>query len=820
MSSGEAFQTVRDDWRSNGLATWLELLAVVAAIGVLLPLFDAIASRGAGRDGRYAESGFEAHGLPAAILPRVCAVLGPAAEPRVRERLCDPAQSASASQPPNAVLPLLRGALADATRAIQAPVQAAAQRIEALGRGSGKSPRSLGDTDADLREPADEIAAIEADIAPWIARYWLEPTSGETPAPLACAMAYLEAGAAIDGARSRPTGPTRNTAPDPARQAAYANATLLLAAALDGVQTSSALATEPLLPAAPAAASAVCSGDLGAALDESAALMHGARAAETGAHKNAALLALLQHAGPKWAVAMTLGYLLVLLSRSGVASPLAGVGISLAAWGCAAWLGGVAWPLAARSVPPSLGPDGSPVWPPPGFVVGFGVVAGLCIVLAASGRRRRATTGSPARRVPLAPASRLGYPGLVVATGIGTLLLLDLSARGAWSNRYLALYHQGHLWLGMLIFSMLLFLRQPLGRALAWTLALAGEAGARTARRFGAAGSALALSLLAVAAVGAFGVALANKRQLTSELGRLWLIVGAAGFFFLRGGPLAERLGTGRSSLTSFVRYVWPMFFVVGVLVAAMVATRDMGPLLIAGLASGAFLAAAVAAWWHQRSGRAWMAFGLAMVLFAAWIGATTWALFLLGSVDSVTAARLESLAAPLAAGNDQLALVGWFQRSAPADGYGLGAAPWCGLAAFGAHCSGVPVQIHSDYTFTALVGVFGSAAAWAAALGSALWLHRLVRHHGRVTRGEPRLVATHGRVAPDGQALLSWVGVAWVVLTSCQLAVTIAGNVAVLPLTGVTFPFVSYGMTSLVVNLAFLALCLQVDVAKADSHG
>ena len=58
---------------------------------------------------------------------------------------------------------------------------------------------------------------------------------------------------------------------------------------------------------------------------------------------------------------------------------------------------------------------------------------------------------------------------------------------------------------------------------------------------------------------------------------------------------------------------------------------------------------------------------------------------------------------------------------------------------------------------------------------------------------------------------------VAWVVLTSCQLAVTVAGNLAVLPLTGVTFPFVSFGMTSLLVNLAFLALCLNVDLPRAE---
>ena len=135
-------------------------------------------------------------------------------------------------------------------------------------------------------------------------------------------------------------------------------------------------------------------------------------------------------------------------------------------------------------------------------------------------------------------------------------------------------------------------------------------------------------------------------------------------------------------------------------------------------------------------------------------------------------------------------------------------------------NCSGVPAQIHSDYTFTAIVGVFGAMAAWAASLACAVWLHRLIRHHGRVTHGEPRFVATAGHIANDGQALLSWIGVAWVVLTLCQLAVTVAGNLAVLPLTGVTFPFVSFGMTSLLVNLAFLALCLNVTVPARGGDG
>ena len=75
-------------------------------------------------------------------------------------------------------------------------------------------------------------------------------------------------------------------------------------------------------------------------------------------------------------------------------------------------------------------------------------------------------------------------------------------------------------------------------------------------------------------------------------------------------------------------------------------------------------------------------------------------------------------------------------------------------------------------------------------------------------------------RVVNDEQALLSWLVVTWMVLALCQLAVTVAGNLAVIPLTGVTFPFVSFGMTSLVVNMAMLGLAANVNVTDGDVRG
>ena len=766
--------------RFAAIPAWLEALAVAAAIALLLPAFAQVADFSPGRDRRFTEAGFRIEGLPAPLLPTACREQGPA-DAALRERLCaGTAPAASRGEGARLSAPIA-DALARAGQVFYAPLNRANERIAAL--------RQQQREGADVRVIADAVAAIEADLGPFVERFQLTGADAAGPRPLACAARWAEAAVADASASA----------------AARGNGLLLLAAALDGRHEVEGLAGAAALPAAGGVPSC---GSAAAVLTATAALMADGRQSAVRARKNEAMRELLPSAGLQWAGAMGLGYLLMLASRRRI-DPALGVALSLAAWTAAAWLARVPFPFAG-----SRGFDPARVdvaWDsrPATWVL---VLAGAAVLslLVALGRRRdpELDAAAPAQ----AMSSRIGYAGLVLATGLGWLLLLDLSAHAHRSNRYLALYHQGHLWLGLTVFSLLLFLRRPLAHGLAWSLSIAGEAVRAASQRLGSTGAAAATGALATLAVLGFGFAFANLRQLTSELGRVWLIVGAAWFFFLRAGPLAERLARSGPAGIAFWRYVWPLVLVVGVLVGAMVLTRDMGPLLIAGYGSGAFLSASVAMWWHLRSGQRWTAFGLAVGLFGTWIAGVTWALFALGSVDGVAAERLESLAAPFASGNDQLALVTWFQRATPAQGFGLGDAPWCGYAV-GGGCGGVPAQIHSDYTFTAIVGVFGAAAAWAAALGCALWLHRLIRHHGRVTRGEPRLVARAGQLAHDGQALLSWIAVAWVVLALCQLAVTVAGNLAVLPLTGVTFPFVSFGMTSLLMNLAFLALAIHLDL-------
>ena len=776
--------------RSSPISAWLveSVLAIVVVL-LLLPAFMRLADTGAGRDQRFAEQAIAVGDLPPAVLPRLCADFGSDAEPALRGRLCNRATLGAAARPPAQLPAPLATAVAAVRQSLYEPIQQAQGRLAEL-------RLQQRDGQADVLALANDIAALEADIGPYMGRYALDAGGQLGPLPLVCASARVEAVLAA-----------------PAVTAAQrAGAALLLGAALDGRRGLEALAAAATLPgvAASSAAQRGCAGaTLAVWLGRSAALIAEARQSPTNERKSEAMRALLRSAGWQWASWMLFGLALLQLARRG-AAPAAGIALAWVGWSALAWLGRVPWPLAGREFEPAR--VDATLWSAPaGFAIAL-IAAGA--LLFAFAWRRRAVQPAAAQTL----ASRIGYPGLALATGVGWLLLLDLSANAHPGNRYLGLYHQGHLWLGMLLLSTLVFLRQPLGRGLGWTLAVVDELAARVGERFGRWGRTAAGALVGLLLVAIVGTLLANTRQLTSEIGRIWLVVGAAWFFFLRGGPLAERMAQSGNGAASLARYIAPLAFVAAVLVGAMLATRDMGPLLIAGYGAGAFLAASVAMWLDRRSGARRIASVLAVLLFGVWIAAITLALFEVGSLDEVTQGRLESLAAPLASANDQLALVGWFQRAAPWDGFGIGAVPWCGYSPAGG-CGGVPAQIHSDYTFSALVGAFGWSAAWALTLFCSFWLHRLIRHHGRVTRGEPRLVASAGGVGNDDQALLSWIAISWVVLTLCQLAVTVAGNLAVLPLTGVTFPFVSFGMTSLVVNMGFLGLCLNLSLPAANSR-
>ena len=581
-------------------ASIVELALVAAAIVWLWPLFARVASLDPGRDQRFLDRGIAVVGLPEPVLSSTCDAVASLAAADLASALCATRAAATPARPLTALPAPLAAAIGRATEAFVRPLRAADERARALGS-------EAEDGSAELREHADAIAAIESDLAPFIERFQLSQGASAGPLPLRCAARWIEssfasrAGDAADAATAR----------------ARANAVLLLAAALDGRGATAALAADAALPASPPSRGSACAGGA-EALAATAALMADAHQSVVNARKNEAMRALTRSAGTQWAAAMAIGFVFVVWSRRAT-RPALGVAAALAAWAVAAWAARVPWPLAGGHDFVLARADAAWTTPPAPFVLALLGLAAIVVLLSLAGRTA-AAGHAPAR----AMSSRVGYAGLVVATGAGWLLLLDLSLSAHAGNRYLALYHQGHLWLAMLTLSVLVFLKTPLARGFAWLLSVAGEAMQRASRRIGRIGVGVLLVAATLTAVLAFGVVLAHMRQLTSELGRVWLIVGAAWFFFLRAGPMTERLAKNGRAALSFLRYAWPILFVVGVLVAAMFITRDMGPLLIAGYAGGAFIAAALAMWWHHRSGQVVVAFGLALLLFAGWIGAIT----------------------------------------------------------------------------------------------------------------------------------------------------------------------------------------------------
>jgi cell division protein FtsW (lipid II flippase) len=202
---------------------------------------------------------------------------------------------------------------------------------------------------------------------------------------------------------------------------------------------------------------------------------------------------------------------------------------------------------------------------------------------------------------------------------------------------------------------------------------------------------------------------------------------------------------------------------------------------------------------------RRWLGATVGVAVAGAWVYLITYALYSLPPPLARIAERLATVRNPFTATNDQLAIITWFQESAPAGGYGLGSVPWCGENAAGG-CA-VPRQVQSDYVFTAFAGVYGKVVALALVALLAFWLVRLVVHHSRATRGVVEL----GSPAATHQAWLSWISVCWVGLTLAQLMITVAGNLGWLPLTGITFPFASFGAWSLLANTFFLALAINL---------
>jgi cell division protein FtsW (lipid II flippase) len=406
-----------------------------------------------------------------------------------------------------------------------------------------------------------------------------------------------------------------------------------------------------------------------------------------------------------------------------------------------------------------------------------GALAGLAALLdlLAAARGWSWADALPRRRA----ASPWLLPGWLLFVGIGWLLLADLSLHFHPRLRFLLVEHFAGVWGAVLLLGLMPLVASPLLGALAW---LFGRAGAPSP-----AGRTFGIALLILLPGGAWLATgeLGHLAQYhTGEAFKAVAVLYAAWFLLVR-APLLKGGGlTG--DLAGRMSAVLPAGLALLAIAASFWISRDLGPLLV--------LLVCVLIW-------AGAFFGLRLMIaaFALAFGF----LFLAGDfVSPVVAERVRSAFDPFSSKTDDLARLLWFQQEAPAAGFGLGNVPWCGYAA-PQRCLGLPLQTQSDYTFTALMGLSG-AGAWVVAALIGLWAIELMRSRWD-TAIDPCALLSGPDALRDG--FRAWLAVAFGTMVAVQLGVTVAGNLAWIPLSGLTMPYVSFGSGALVTMTGFFAL-------------
>ena len=249
------------------------------------------------------------------------------------------------------------------------------------------------------------------------------------------------------------------------------------------------------------------------------------------------------------------------------------------------------------------------------------------------------------------------------------------------------------------------------------------------------------------------------------------------------------------------LKHFGPLLVVWGAAMVMLVFIRDLGSSL---MFFGAFLALVYVA----TNRFSYVLIGLVMFLAGAWYFAGA-----VGHVQDRVDIWLDPFAANAPDGAGQITAALFAQSEGGLFGQGLGEsllklpgpfAPDCGGESF-PFCGSILPEPHTDFIFAVIVselGVFGACGLIA--------VYALIGARGFKT----------AVMAPDGFSKLLATGLTAVFCL--QAFVIIGGVVKLIPLTGVTLPFISYGGSSIVANMILLALLLLVSdrARRGAGHG
>jgi len=303
-------------------------------------------------------------------------------------------------------------------------------------------------------------------------------------------------------------------------------------------------------------------------------------------------------------------------------------------------------------------------------------------------------------------------------------------------------------------------------------------------RRYTYTSGVLALGLLVF--TGLFGetiqgarlwVTVAGQTIQTTELIKLFLVLFLAGFLADRGTILATpRVTFGGRTYSSFP-YLVPLAALLLATIAALALLRDLGSIALIVLLTVAML--------YVSTGRLrYFLGGIGMLALTAMLG-----YLVFDHAEARINTWLNPSDDPADAGFQTLQSTYAIQAGGiTGEGLGLG------------QPDAIPAAV-TDYVFSAIAEELGLAGATGVVALYVLLLYTGLRTAALAT-------ANYSRLLCAGISLL----------LAVQAAVIIAGNLRLIPTTGITLPFVSYGGSSLVVNFALLGLLAGISGARQRS--
>ncbi len=363
-------------------------------------------------------------------------------------------------------------------------------------------------------------------------------------------------------------------------------------------------------------------------------------------------------------------------------------------------------------------------------------------------------------------------------------MIADLSLNFHIRNRYLALRHYHDIWMAMALITTVTVWRTPLINLIQTLIARWNCFFHRGRNGF----TRLIWNLPALAVLALLPVSARLFGQydyITGELYKTVFILVTAWFLIMRADAIYSGGWRAQSRLAA------PVILLLISSAAALLLARDMGPLPVIGLACIVILGAYMGLRFTLLSIGGAGAIIYAAVRFLPWF--------------ALVRHRIDIMREPFSAPNEHLAKLLWFQAETPFWGFGPGQSPWCGYT-IGASCNGLPRQLHSDYTITALQGIYG-VMGWMIPLLMTLWLFILIKNHAL----NPGLAADPFDAKALRRHFLAWIALLSGTMLFLQTVVTVAGNMGRLPITGITLPFISYGSVALLTATFCLACCLIV---------